>query len=61
MQTFGNLGRKLLAWAIIALVAVIFLKLAVGVVIGLVYTVATIALVIALVFAVLWALRISRS
>ena len=61
MQTFGNIGRKLMAWAILAVVAVVFLKLAIGLVMGVVYAVATVALIIALVFAVMWALRVSRS
>jgi hypothetical protein len=56
-SAFGTLGRKLVAWAVLALVAVVLLKLAVGIVAGLVMTVLTIALLVVAGFAVLWAVR----
>jgi hypothetical protein len=53
----GTLGRKLVAWVVLALVAVVLLKLAVGIVAGLVMTVLTIGALVVAGIAVLWAVR----
>jgi hypothetical protein len=56
-SALGTLGRKLVAWVVLAFAAVVLLKIAVGIVAGLVMTVVTIGAVIAIAFAVLWAVR----
>jgi hypothetical protein len=56
-STLGSLGRRVLAWIVLILAALLLLKLVVGVFIGFVAAVMTIALVVALGLAVLWALR----
>jgi hypothetical protein len=54
---FGTFGRKLVAWIVLALAAVVLLKIAVSIVAGLVMTVLTIAAIVVIGFAVLWAVR----
>jgi hypothetical protein len=56
-SALGTLGRRLVAWVVLAFAAVVLLKIAVGIVTGLVMTVLTIAAVIAVGFALLWAVR----
>jgi len=56
-SALGNLGRRILAWVVIAVVAILAIKLIVGAVFGLVTMLFTLALVAAAVVAVLWALR----
>ena len=53
----STLGKRVLAWVVIAAAVVIALKLLAGVVIGLVSTVFTLALVAAVIAAVIWAWR----
>ena len=53
----GTLGKRVLAWVVIAAVVVLALKLVAGVVIGRVTTVFTLALVAAAIAAVIWAWR----
>jgi hypothetical protein len=53
----STIGKRVLAWVVIAAVAVLALKLLAGVVVGLVTFVFTMALVVAVVFGVIWALR----
>ena len=53
----GTLGKRVLAWVVIAAVVVLALKLVAGVVIVLVTTVFTFALVAAAIAAVIWAWR----
>ena len=53
----STLGKRVLAWVIIAAAVVLALKLLAGVVIGLVTAVFTIALVVAVIVGVIWALR----
>lgn len=55
--TFGTLARKGIAWVILLAVAVVLVKVAVGIVVGLVQAVLVIGLVVVLGFGVLWALR----
>jgi hypothetical protein len=54
---FGTLARKGIAWLILLAVAVILVKAAVGIVVGLISTVLIIAAVAALAYAALWAYR----
>jgi hypothetical protein len=53
----STLGRRVLAWTVIAVCALILLKVVAGVVIGVVYAVLTVALVALVVVAILWAMR----
>jgi membrane associated rhomboid family serine protease len=56
-STFGTLGRRLVAWIILIAVALIALKIVIGIISGLVMTVVWIAALAALAFAVLWAVK----
>ena len=56
-SALGNLGRRVLAWVIIAAVAVLAIKLVIGAVFGFVTMIFTLALIAAAIVAVLWALR----
>jgi uncharacterized metal-binding protein len=56
-SALGNLGKRVLAWILIAAVAVIAIKLIVGAVFGLVTMIFTLALIAVAIVAVLWALR----
>jgi hypothetical protein len=56
-ERLGDFGRRLAAWAVLVLVAILALKLFAGVVIGFFQLVMTIVIVIALGAAVIWALR----
>ena len=56
-SALGHLGRRILGWVVIAVVAILAIKLIVGAVFGLVTMLFTLALVAAAVVAVLWALR----
>ena len=53
----GTLGKRVVAWLVIAAVAVIALKLVIGAVMGFVTFLLTIVLVVAGIAAVVWALR----
>jgi hypothetical protein len=55
--TFGTLGRKLVAWVILAAVAILALKIAIGIVTGLVMAFVWIVVGIAIVLGVLWAFK----
>jgi hypothetical protein len=54
---FGTLARKGIAWLILIAVAVILVKVAVGIVVGLISTVLLIALVGVLAYGAFWAYR----
>ena len=56
-SAFGTLGRRLVAWIILIAVAIIALKILIGIVTGIVMTVVWIAALAALAFAVVWALK----
>lgn len=56
-SVFGAIARKTIAWIVLLAVAVILVKVAIGIVVGLVQTVVLIALLGALGLGVLWALR----
>jgi hypothetical protein len=53
----GTLGKKVVAWLVVAAAAIIALKLIIGAVMGIVTFVFTIVLVVGLVMGVIWALR----
>jgi hypothetical protein len=56
-SALSTLGKRAVAWIVVAAVAVLALKLVVGVVMGLVTMVFTIVLVVIAIAGVLWALR----
>jgi uncharacterized membrane protein len=56
-SSLGTLARRVLAWAILVAVAVILLKVAVGIVIGFLHAILIIALLVVLGAGALWALR----
>jgi hypothetical protein len=53
----SGLGTRMLAWAVIAIVALFAIKVAFGIVLGLVQFAVTIALIALVAMGVLWALR----
>jgi hypothetical protein len=53
----GALARRALAWVVLVAVAVILVKVAVGIVLGFVHAIIIIALLAVLGVGVLWALR----
>jgi hypothetical protein len=53
----SGLGTRIFAWALLVVVALVVLKFAVGLVIGLVQMVFTIAILAVVALGVLWALR----
>ena len=56
-SALGNLGRRVLAWVVIAAVVVLAIKLVIGAVFGFVTMIFTLALIAGAIVAVLWALR----
>jgi hypothetical protein len=53
----SGLGTRILAWAVLALVALFVLKFAFGLVLGLIQMVVTLAILAAVGLVVIWALR----
>ena len=53
----SGLGTRVLAWAVLVLVAFVVLKFAFGIVFGLIQAIFTLALLAALGLGVIWALR----
>jgi hypothetical protein len=56
-SALGNLGKRVLAWVIIAAVVVLAIKLVVGAVFGFITMIFTLALIAAAIVGVMWALR----
>jgi hypothetical protein len=56
-SALGNLGRRVLAWIVIAAVAILAIKLIIGAVFGFITMIVTLALIVAAIVAVMWALR----
>ena len=56
-SALGSLGKRVIAWILIAAVAILAIKLIIGAVFGLITMIFTLALIAAAIFAVLWALR----
>jgi hypothetical protein len=53
----SGLGTRLLAWALLVIVALVVLKFAFGLVLGLIQMVVTFAILAAIALGVIWALR----
>ena len=53
----GGLGTRILAWAFLLIVALIVLKFAVGIVLGLIQAVVMLAVLAVVALGVIWALR----
>ena len=53
----SGLGTRILAWALLVLVALVVLKLAFGIVFGLIQAIFTFALLALVALGVIWALR----
>jgi hypothetical protein len=53
----GGFGTRILAWALLVLVAIVAIKFAFGIVFGLIQAIVTLALLGALALGVIWALR----
>jgi len=56
-SALGTLGKRVITWLVLAAVALLALKLAFGIVLGLVQAVVSIALLVLVVMGVVWALR----
>jgi hypothetical protein len=56
-SALGNLGKRVLAWVIIAAVVILAIKLVVGAVFGFITMIFTLALIAAAIVGVMWALR----
>jgi hypothetical protein len=56
-SALGNLGKRVLAWIVIAAVVVLAIKLIFGAVVGFVTMIFTLALIAVAVVGVIWALR----
>ena len=56
-SALGTLGKRVLAWILIAAVAILAIKLIIGAVFGFVTMIFTLALIAAAIIGVLWALR----
>jgi hypothetical protein len=56
-SALGNLGKRVLAWIVIAVVVVLAIKLIFGAVVGFVTMIFTLALIAVAVVGVIWALR----
>lgn len=56
-SAFGTLARRVVAWLVLAAVAVVLLKVVVGIVAGFLGTILLLALLAVLGVGVLWALR----
>ncbi len=56
-SALGTIGKRVLAWILIAAVAILAIKLIIGAVFGFVTMIFTLVLIAAAIMAVLWALR----
>ena len=57
MEALGNLGRRLVAWLVLAVVAVLLLKIVFGIIAGFVQTVLLVAALAMACVALVWALN----
>ncbi len=57
MEALGNLGRRVLAWLVLAVAAVILLKVVFSIIAGFVQTVLLVGVLLAACVAVVWALN----
>ncbi|HZH23597.1 MAG TPA: hypothetical protein VEY49_01720 [Solirubrobacteraceae bacterium] len=56
-SAFGTLGKRVVAWIVIAALAILAIKLTISAVFGLVTMILTVVLIVAAVMGLLWALR----
>jgi hypothetical protein len=56
-SALGNLGKRVIAWILIAAVAILAIKLIIGAVFGFITMILTLALIAVAIVGVLWALR----
>ena len=56
-SALGTLGKRVVAWIVIAAVAILAIKLIIGAVFGFITMIFTLALIAAAIVGVLWALR----
>ena len=56
-SALGTLGKRVIAWIVIAAVAILAIKLIIGAVFGLITMILTLALIAAAIVGVMWALR----
>ena len=56
-SALGTLGKRVVAWIVIAAVAILAIKLIIGAVTGLITMIFTLALIAIAIVGVLWALR----
>ena len=56
-SALGTLGKRVIAWIVIAAVAILAIKLIIGAVFGFITMILTLALIAAAIVGVLWALR----
>jgi hypothetical protein len=56
-SALGNLGKRVVAWIVVAAVAVLAIKLIIGAVFGFVTMIFTLALIAIAIVGVLWAFR----
>ena len=56
-SAFGSLARKALAWAIVAVVAILLFKIVFAILAGFVQMLMAIALLVFVAYAVVWAIR----
>lgn len=56
-SALGTLGKRVIAWILIAAVAILAIKLIIGAVFGFVTMIFTLVLIAAAIMGVLWALR----
>ncbi len=57
MEALGNLGRRVVAWLVLGIVAVVLLKIAFGIIAGFVQTVLLVGVLIMACIALVWALN----
>lgn len=56
-SALGNFGRRVIAWIVVAAVAILAIKLIIGAVFGFITMIFTLALIAAAIVAVMWAVR----
>ncbi len=56
-SALGTLGKRVIAWVVIAAVAILAIKLIIGAVFGFITMILTLALIAAAIVGVLWAMR----
>jgi hypothetical protein len=56
-SALGNLGRRVIAWIVVAAVAILAIKLIIGAVFGFITMILTLALIAVAIVGVMWAVR----